>query len=141
MPRNELTDYCTSTTAESRAKIRYQKNAFKPTSVFGRCPFYDVGSVVVDSLLIVTHVLGFCYCSMLCCALLCVHFGFAIILMRKRELVASLCLSSLCLMIVVWLFLTMPWVCLQFVIVAFPYYLRPHTEESLIFISTLSSHS
>ena len=30
------------------------------------------------------------------------------------------CLSSWCLMIVVWLFLTMPWVCLQFVIVVFP---------------------
>ena len=35
------------------------------------------------------------------------------------ELVALLCFSSLCLMIVVLLFLTIPWVCLQFVIVAF----------------------
>ena len=39
-------------------------------------------------------VLGFCYCSMLCCALLCVHSSFAIILMKKRELVTLLCLSS-----------------------------------------------
>ena len=31
-----------------------------------------------------------------------------------------LCLSTWCLIIVVWLFLTMPWVCLQFVIVVFP---------------------
>ena len=31
-----------------------------------------------------------------------------------------LSLSSLCLVIVVWLFLTVPWVCLKFVIVLFP---------------------
>ena len=37
-----------------------------------------------------------------------------------RELVALLCLSSWCLVIVVWLFLAMPWGCLQFVIVVFP---------------------
>ena len=42
--------------------------------------------------------------------------------MGKRELVASLCLSSWCLVIVVWLFLAMPRVCLQFVIVVFPDY-------------------
>ena len=40
--------------------------------------------------------------------------------MRKRELVALLGLSSWCLVIVVWLFLAVPWVCLQFVIVVFP---------------------
>ena len=40
--------------------------------------------------------------------------------MGKRELVALLSLSSWCLVIVVWLFLTAPWVCLQFVIVVFP---------------------
>ena len=56
---------------------------------------------------------------MFCCALLCVHSSFAIILMGKRELVALLCLSSWCLMIVVWLFLTMPRFCLQSVIVVF----------------------
>ena len=43
-------------------------------------------SVVVDSLLIVTPVVGFCNCSMVCCALLCVNSRFAIILMGKREL-------------------------------------------------------
>ena len=40
--------------------------------------------------------------------------------MGKRELVALLCLSSWCLVIVVWLFLAVPWVCLKFVIVVFP---------------------
>ena len=41
-------------------------------------------------------------------------------LMGKRELVALLCLSSWRHMIVVWLFLSVPWVSLQFVIVVFP---------------------
>ena len=40
--------------------------------------------------------------------------------MGKREPVALLSLSSWCLVIVKWLFLTVPWVCLQFVIVVFP---------------------
>ena len=40
--------------------------------------------------------------------------------MRKRELVALLSLPSLCLVFVVWLFLAVPWVCLQFMIVVFP---------------------
>ena len=53
-------------------------------------------------------------------SLLYVHSSFAIILIEKRELVALLSLSSWCLMIVVWLFLAVPWVCLQFVIVVFP---------------------
>ena len=41
---------------------------------------------------------------------------------RERELVALICLFSWCLVIFVWLFLTMPPVCLQFVIVFFPSY-------------------
>ena len=57
---------------------------------------------------------------MFCCTLLYVHTSFAIILMGKRELVTLLSLSSWCLVIVVWLFLAVPWVCLQFVIVFFP---------------------
>ena len=40
--------------------------------------------------------------------------------MGKRELVALLSLSSWCLVIVVWLFIAKPWVCLQLVIVVFP---------------------
>ena len=40
--------------------------------------------------------------------------------MGKRELVALLSLSSWCIVMVVWLFLMVPWVCLWFVIVVFP---------------------
>ena len=80
----------------------------------------DVRSVDVDSLLIVTPIVGSSNCSMFCCALLCVHSSFAIISMEKRELVALLFLSSWCHVIVMWLFLAMPRVCLQFVIVVFP---------------------
>ena len=39
-------------------------------------------------------------------------------------MVALLSLSSWCLVIVVWLFLALPWVCLHFVIVAFPDHIR-----------------
>ena len=77
------------------------------------------GSVAVDSLLIDNPILVFCSLSLLCCAFLCVTSSFAIILIGKREMVASLCLFSWCLVIVVWLFHTRPQVCLQFVIVVF----------------------
>ena len=40
--------------------------------------------------------------------------------MGKRELVVFLSLSSLCLVIVVWFFLSVPWVGLKFMIVLFP---------------------
>ena len=46
-----------------------------------------------------------------------VHSTFAIILMGTRELVALLSLSSWCLVVVVWLYLAVPWVSLRFVIV------------------------
>ena len=68
----------------------------------------------------VTPIVGVCNCSMFCCSLLYVRFSFAIILTGKRELVALLSLSSLFLLIVLWLFVAVPWVCLQFVIVVFP---------------------
>ena len=71
-------------------------------------------SVVVDLLLIVSPIAGFCNCSMICCALLCVHSSSASILMGKRELVALLCLSSWCLVTVVWVFIAVPRICLQF---------------------------
>ena len=64
--------------------------------------------------------MGACNCSMFCYALLCVHSSFAIISMGKRELVALLCLSFRCHMIVVWLFRMSTWVLVQFVIVVFP---------------------
>ena len=54
------------------------------------------------------------------CTLLYVNSSIAIILMRKRELIALLNLSSLCLVMVEWLFLAVPRGCLQFVIVEFP---------------------
>ena len=76
--------------------------------------------------------MGFCNCSMSCCALLCVHSCNAIILMGKRELVVLLCLSSWCLVIVVWLLLTMARVCLQIVIVVFP----DHTDLLFLLIIT-----
>ena len=69
---------------------------------------------------------------MFCCTLLYVPSRFAIILMGKRELLAVLSLSSLCLVIVVWLFLAVPWVCLQFVIVVF------HDHTHLLFFTRLT---
>ena len=70
------------------------------------------------------------FCSMFRCTLLYVHSSFAIILMGKRDLVTLLSFSSWCLVMVVWLFLAVPWVRLQFVIVVFPY----HTN--LLFLNT-----
>ena len=64
--------------------------------------------------------MGLCYCAMFCCTFLYVPSNFAIILMRKRELVVLLGLSSWCLVMVERLFLAVPWVSLQFVIVVFP---------------------
>ena len=71
------------------------------------------GYVVVDLLFIVIPNVRVCNCSMFCCTLLCVHSSFAFILMGKRErdLVALFSLSSWCLVMVVRLFLVVPWVC------------------------------
>ena len=71
-------------------------------------------------LFIVISIVGFCNCSLFCCVLLCVQSCFAIIFMGKRKLIALLCLSPWYLVIVVRLFLMMPPVCMQYVIVAFP---------------------
>ena len=59
--------------------------------------------------------------------------SFAIILMGNRELVALLSLSFWCLVIIVWLFLVVSWVCLQFVIVVFP----DHTHLQFFRVSQL----
>ena len=56
--------------------------------------------------------MGLCNCSTFCCALLYVLSSYAIILMEERELVTWLLGVSL--------FLTVPWVCLKFVILVFP---------------------
>ena len=74
-----------------------------------------------------------CNCSLFCCTLLYVHSSIAIILMGKRELVVLLNLSSWCLVMVEWLFLTVPWDFLPFVIVVFP----QHTH--LLFLIEKSS--
>ena len=60
--------------------------------------------------------------SLFCYALLCVHSSFAIIMKRKRKLVALLLLSYRFIVTinVMWLFLTVPWVGLQYAIVVFP---------------------
>ena len=64
--------------------------------------------------------MGFCICSMFCCVLRYVHSSFGIILIGKRELFVLLSWFSWCLVVVVWLILAVPWLCLQFVIVVFP---------------------
>ena len=60
--------------------------------------------------------------SLYCYALLCIHFSFAIMLKRKRKLVALLLLSCRCSVTinVPWLFLKVPCIGLQYVIVVFP---------------------
>ena len=60
--------------------------------------------------------------SLFCSALLCVHSSFAIILKRKRKLVALLLLTYRCIVTinVLSLFLMVPLVCLQCVFMVFP---------------------
>ena len=54
--------------------------------------------------------------------LLYVHSSIAIILIGKKELIVLLNLSSWCLVMAEWLFFAVPWGCLQFVTVVFPYH-------------------
>ena len=89
---------------------------------------YLNGNGYFDFWFMVTPIVGVFYCSMLCCTLLYIHSSVAIILMGKRELVALLSLSSWCLVMVVWLFLALPWVYLRFVIVVFP----DHTHSLIL---------
>ena len=70
---------------------------------------------------------------MFCCALLYVPSSFAIILIGKRELVALLSLYSWGLVIVVWHFLAVQRVCLQFMIVVFP----DHTHLLFLLMQSL----
>ena len=73
------------------------------------------------------------------CALLCVLSSFAIILKRKRELVALLLFSYGCLVTVnvLWLFLSVPWVDLRCVIVVFP----DHTPLTFCFTLVLGKRN
>ena len=71
------------------------------------------GSVVVYSLLILTPIVGFCNCSMFCCALLlCNHLD--------REERAG-CFAKLVFPVSRHCCVVVPWICLEFVIV-FPDY-------------------
>ena len=81
--------------------------------------------------------MGVCNCSMFSCMLLYVHSSFATILMGKRELIALPSLSSWCLVMVVWLFPAVPWVCPQFVIVVFP----DHTHYFLPYLFQMGNHN
>ena len=99
----------------------------------------SVVMVVVDLLFIVTPIVGVCNYSMFCCTLLYVHSSFAIILMGKRELVALLGLSSWCLVIGVWLFLAVPWVCLQYFLIILTYYFCAYLKKDGC--STIVLHS
>ena len=60
--------------------------------------------------------------SLFCFALRCVHSSFAVIIKRKKKLATLLLLSYRCIVTinVLWLFLTVQWVGLQYVIVVFP---------------------
>ena len=59
---------------------------------------------------------------MFCYALLCIRSCYAVILKRKSKLVALLLMSYICFdtINVLWLFLTVPWVGLQHLIVVYP---------------------
>ena len=70
----------------------------------------------------VARIAGFCVCSMSYCALLCVLSSFAIILIGKTDLVASLRLSSWRLVVVMLVFLTVLWVGLQCAVVVIPHH-------------------
>ena len=73
--------------------------------------------------------------SLFCYALLCVHSSFAVILKRKRKLGALLILSYRCIVAinVLWLFLMVPWVGLQCVIVVFP----DHTHLPFVYVQAV----
>ena len=116
---------CVLTTPESWAKFEACKMHLSPpspTRSLGSYPFYGGGSVVFDILSYVSPII--CGGSVLVYVLVCITLcpSFAIILTMKSELVALLLLSFGCLLTVniLWLFLTVPWVGLQFVIVVFP---------------------
>ena len=96
-------------------------------------PFPPVAEAAVRSKVAVLLLLIYCVSTSHCLlrvlclflfwyALLCVLSSCANILKRKRELVALLLLSYGCLvtLYVMWLFLSVPWVGLQCVIVVFP---------------------
>ena len=66
--------------------------------------------LLLSTCCVVIPIVGVCNCYLFCCTLLNVHSCIAIIFMGKREMVDLISLSSWCLVIVVWLFLAVPWV-------------------------------
>ena len=80
--------------------------------------------------------MGYCNCYMFCCVLLFVQSSFAIILV-----VALLCSSSWCLVIVVWLFPIVRWAFLQFVIMVFPDHTHLLFLNCLVIVSYSENHS
>ena len=86
---------------------------------------------------------GVPFFSLFCYALLCINSRFAIILKRKRKLVALLLLSYKCIVTlnVLWLFFTVPWVGLQCVIVVFPDYTHLLFEMNVTVYSLLEEPS
>ena len=78
--------------------------------------------LVIYCLMCFSLFVGVLCLSLFCFALLCVYSSFAIILKRKKKLVALLLLSYKCIvtMNALLLFLTVPWAGLQCVIVVFP---------------------
>ena len=72
--------------------------------------------------------------SLFCYELLCILSSFAIILKRKRKLVALLLLSYNCIVTVnvQWFFLMVPWAGLQCVIVVFPDHAHLHLFSNLL---------
>ena len=78
-------------------KVNFEKKTADVQKIIKRYPACNILAVVLLLMilcLIVTLIVGFCNCSTFCCALLCVHSSFAIILFGKRELVALPFLSS-----------------------------------------------
>ena len=75
---------------------------------------------------------------MICCTLLLAHSNIAIILMGKRELVASLNLSSWCLMMVAKLFLAVPWGCL--IMIRTHYFCEDEIEKCAYSSSLMMAH-
>ena len=73
--------------------------------------------------------------SLFCYELLCVRSSFAIILKRKRKLFALLLLSYRCIVTinVLWLFLTVPWDGLQYVIVVLPDHTHLHLKSKALY--------
>ena len=83
------------------------------------------------------------FCVHVSLVLLCMLSSYAIILMRKRYAVVLPCLSSWCLVSVIalWLFLVVPWVGLQGVIVVFPDHLPFILNDQCRLLSVLTFRS